>query len=108
MTTQKHTPAVRPCLAVAFALAAAVNAHAQSAGADASRADAPVPASTYRSVLADYRPAAPANDAPPANWTAANAAVAGQGGMHGMAGHAMEKPPASAPSPEAEEHHHEH
>lgn len=59
------------------------------AGAQAAKTEAPkaVPALTYRSAFADYKPY---KDAPPANWRQVNDMVAGApGGASGHAGHSM-------------------
>lgn len=111
-------------LAAGVALAAPLAAAATPApsGAAPQDAQAPVPAATYRSAFAGYRPAAEDDATPDQTWRAVNEKVGKAGGHmgmmkmdgHKMEGHAMqghtmpmEKP---SPKPDAQpvaQHHHE-
>jgi hypothetical protein len=89
---------------VAFAslpLAAAAQSQPPSAPQDA---QAPVPAATYRSAIAGYRPAAEEDATPDQTWRAVNEKVGKAGGHMGMMkmeGHKMEghKMPMQKPGP---------
>lgn len=98
---------------------AAPCALAQPGAADPARADAPVPATRYVSPLAQFRQAQPMTQAPSAGWSAANAAVAGQGHMshaahgghgarQGHEGHVMPAKPAAPPGHEDHSMHQGH
>lgn len=111
-------------LAAGLALAAPLAAAAAPAPSAAAPQDAqaPVPAATYRSAFAGYRPAAEDDATPDQTWRAVNEKVGKAGGHmgmmkmdgHKMEGHAMqghtmpmEKP---SPKPDAQpvpHHHHE-
>ena len=103
-------------LALAAPLAAAATP-APSAAAPQD-AQAPVPAATYRSAFAGYRPAAEDDATPDQTWRAVNEKVGKAGGHmgmmkmdgHKMEGHAMPKleaKPAALPAPQHQPHQHE-
>lgn len=111
-------------LAAGVALAAPLAAAATPAPSAAAPQDAqaPVPAATYRSAFAGYRPAAEDDATPDQTWRAANEKVGKAGGHmgmmkmdgHKMEGHAMpmDKMPKdeTMPTPSgkpAPQHHHE-
>jgi len=82
-------------------------------------AQASVPATTYRSAFAGYRPAAEEDATPDQTWRAVNEKVGKAGGHMGMMKmdghtmpmqHAMPKPaakPAAQPAPQHQPHQHE-
>lgn len=95
-------------------LAAAAAPQPQSAPQEA---QAPVPATTYRSAFASYRPAAEEDATPDQAWRAVNEKVGKAGGHMGMMkmeGHKMEghkmpmpKPDAKPAAQPASQHQHE-
>lgn len=121
------------CAALPLAAATAAPAAAQAPSISSPQeASAPVPATTYRSAFAGYRPAAGDDATPDQSWRALNRKVGDAGGHMGMMkmdghkmdghqmqghtmpmqkeqhhGHAMPKPDAKPAGKPAPQHHHE-